>query len=347
MCSNSGSDLLNLAYTYGTTNNNGNLLSQTMTRPGQSWTENYTSYDGVNRLTAASEGSAWSQTYGYDNFGNRAVFTGVVNAYATPTALTQYTNNQWYGSGAGYDSGGNQTALPSRTFTYDGENRLVASTQPNTPAIGYSYDGDGRRVMKNIGGSITTYVYDAQGHLAAEYGAPTDSGTSYVTGDHLGSTRLLTDANGAVKKCYDYYPFGEDIAAGTGGRSSCFANGIYPSNPDALADKFTGKERDAETGLDYFGARYFSGPQGRFTGTDPITATPLHIINPQRWNMYAYALNNPLFIQIPMAGTLSPSTSRSRFGEAMRDSSQSIRTGARNTLALGHRGEANHPLQAR
>jgi len=44
------------------------VLSQTIARPGQTWTESYSSYDGVNRLTAASEGSAWSQTYGYDNF---------------------------------------------------------------------------------------------------------------------------------------------------------------------------------------------------------------------------------------------------------------------------------------
>jgi hypothetical protein len=62
VCSNPGSDLLNLAYTYGTTNNNGNMLSQTVARPGQSWTENYTGYDALNRLTAAAETSGWSQT---------------------------------------------------------------------------------------------------------------------------------------------------------------------------------------------------------------------------------------------------------------------------------------------
>ena len=122
------------------------------------------------------------------------------------------------GTGASYDIAGNQTALPSRGFTYDAENRLVASTQPNMPALSYSYDGDGRRVTKNVGGAITTYVYDAQGQLAAEYGAATDAGTRYLTADHLGSTRVETDAGGVVKKCYDYYPFGEDIAAGTGGR---------------------------------------------------------------------------------------------------------------------------------
>jgi RHS repeat-associated protein len=57
--------------------------------------------------------------------------------------------------------------------------------------------------------------------------------------------------------------------------------------------RFTGKERDAETGLDYFGARYFSGAQGRFTSPDPLlnSGRPWE---PQSWNRYAYVLNNPL-----------------------------------------------------
>ena len=79
--------------------------------------------------------------------------------------------------------------------------------------------------------AIATYVYDAQGQLAAEYDTPTDSGTSYLAADHLGSTRLATDATGAVKKCYDYYLLGEDIASGTGGRSSCFAKRHLSEQP--------------------------------------------------------------------------------------------------------------------
>jgi len=54
---------------------------------------------------------------------------------------------------------------------------------------------------------------------------------------------------------------------------------------------FTGKERDAETGLDYFGARYFSGAQGRFTSPDP---GPYKLEEPQTFNRYAYVNNNPL-----------------------------------------------------
>ena len=55
----------------------------------------------------------------------------------------------------------------------------------------------------------------------------------------------------------------------------------------------TGKLRDNETGLDYFGARYYSGAQGRFTSADPLMASAT-VRNPQTWNRYAYGLNNPL-----------------------------------------------------
>jgi RHS repeat-associated protein len=60
-----------------------------------------------------------------------------------------------------------------------------------------------------------------------------------------------------------------------------------------LAGLFTSKERDAETGLDYFGARYMSSAQGRFTSPDPLMASA-KASNPQTWNRYSYTLNNPL-----------------------------------------------------
>jgi RHS repeat-associated protein len=55
----------------------------------------------------------------------------------------------------------------------------------------------------------------------------------------------------------------------------------------------TGKERDQETGLDYFGARYHSSAQARFSSPDPKSAGA-DLQNPQSWNGYAYVLNNPL-----------------------------------------------------
>jgi RHS repeat-associated protein len=69
----------------------------------------------------------------------------------------------------------------------------------------------------------------------------------------------------------------------------------------AIISHFTGKERDAETGLDYFGARYFSSPQGRFTSPDLIIhpnqskdSFAKFISDPGRWNKYVYVSNNPL-----------------------------------------------------
>jgi RHS repeat-associated protein len=83
------------------------------------------------------------------------------------------------------------------------------------------------------------------------------------------------------------------LGSGVGGRGSC-----YPDPPDANYDsrapqKFTGKERDVETGLDYFLARYYSGAQGRFMRPDDPFVDQFPE-DPQSWNLYAYTRNNPL-----------------------------------------------------
>jgi RHS repeat-associated protein len=62
---------------------------------------------------------------------------------------------------------------------------------------------------------------------------------------------------------------------------------------NGIGSRSTGKERDAETGLDYFGARYLSSPQGRFTSPDPLLNSG-RPDNPQSWNRYSYTFNNPL-----------------------------------------------------
>jgi RHS repeat-associated protein len=187
-----------------------------------------------------------------------------------------------------------------RTFTYDGENRLVGSTQPNTGAIWYSYDGAGRRVQKTVGSTVTTYAYDGSGQLAAEYTNVASAGanTEYLIGDILGSTRAILDGTGAAKEWIDYLPFGEEIPSGVGQRGSGYSGGVYPGSADIASQKFTGKERDAETGLDYFGARYFSAAQGRWTSPDwsavPQPVPYATLSNPQSLNLYQYVLNNPL-----------------------------------------------------
>lgn len=73
--------------------------------------------------------------------------------------------------------------------------------------------------------------------------------------DQLGTPRMIFDKSGSVAnvKRHDYLPFGEELFAGVGGRTT--QNGY---TADTVRQKFTSKERDNETGLDYFGARYYA-----------------------------------------------------------------------------------------
>jgi len=90
-------------------------------------------------------------------------------------------------------------------------------------------------------------------------------------------------------KRHDYLPFGEELFAPTSGRTA--AQG-YASG-DGVRQQFTQKERDVETGLDYFGARYYAGTHGRFTSPDEPLADQSEG-DPQTWNLYSYTSNNPL-----------------------------------------------------
>jgi RHS repeat-associated protein len=192
-------------------------------------------------------------------------------------------------------------------MTYDPEGHLETFQSVSLGVnSAYGYDGEGRRVKKTLGSTTVVYVYDAMGELAAEYGsAAASTGTQFLTADHLGSTRLVTGTGGVVVERHDYAPFGDEVAAqgcaqpiGSTLRSPrCDIAGYGAASGDEL--KFTGKERDGETGLDYFGARYFSGAQGRFTGPDPIYIMPQKVLDPQQWNMYAYVRNNPLRLVDP------------------------------------------------
>ena len=108
----------------------------------------------------------------------------------------------------------------------------------------------------------------------------------YYHTDALGSVRAVTKVvNGQVQVVsrHDYMPFGEEVS---------------PPPPPSEKRLFTGKERDAETGLDYFGARYLRAAQGRFASSDPLIASE-KTTDPQTFNRYAYGLNNPLRFRDP------------------------------------------------
>ncbi|MGI8835346.1 MAG: PA14 domain-containing protein [Pyrinomonadaceae bacterium] len=141
-------------------------------------------------------------------------------------------------------------------------------------------------------------------------GSSSQMAIEWLVADQLGTPRMVFDKTGslATTKRHDYLPFGEELGAGTGGRTT--AQGYSAS--DGVRQHFTSKERDNETGLDYFLARYYSSTQGRFTSPDEFTGGPdelfvlgtgdkekqalpyAEIANPQSINKYTYVYNNPL-----------------------------------------------------
>ena len=265
--SGSPSSIIDLDYTYGTTTNNGNVQSIAYSGGGLTYTQTF-GYDALNRLTTAQEnsGANWSQTNGYDRYGNRWISLGGGSQSLYFTA----TNNRI--TGWSYDNAGNLLNDTIHTYAYDANNKV--NKVNGTSA--YVYDGTGQRVRKLVGENVR-FVYGINGELVAEFSGasgallkeyvygpggllatiePTainTNGTRYTTPDHLGSPRVITNSSSGVVSRHDYMPFGEELGSGVGGRTA----GMGFSVTDGVRQKFTLKERDMETGLDYFGARYW------------------------------------------------------------------------------------------
>lgn len=307
-------NMLDLDFTYGTTGNNGNVMSQTITVPGSPGiqpVQTYT-YDELNRLQAADEKpygwtstnctsdptKCWKQTFTYDRYGNRrfdeanTTFPASFSNQAVTNPTINVSTNRLSSSGYIFDAAGNMlTDALARSFTYDGENKQTEVRNSGGVIGQYMYDGDGKRVKKTVPstGEVTIFVYDVTGKLVGEYStivAPAnDAKVAYLTSDHLGSPRINTDANGAVIARHDYHPFGEEID-GTGGRTT----GLGYAD-DSVRQQFTGYERDAETELDFAQARMFLNRLGRFTTADSVAG---YRRDPQSLNLFCYVVNQPL-----------------------------------------------------
>lgn len=111
----------------------------------------------------------------------------------------------------------------------------------------------------------------------------------WLVSDQLGTPRIILDQSGSLANVsrHDYLPFGEELTT-LGGRSPLLGYG-----GDSVRQKFTSKERDFETALDYFESRYHASNQGRFTSPD-VPLRDQHAELPQSWNLYLYVRNNPL-----------------------------------------------------
>jgi RHS repeat-associated protein len=224
-----------------------------------------------------------------------------------------------------YDANGSMTADLQNQYLYDAEGRVCAVQIPSAPSlpsqmVQYLYDAEGNRIAK---GNITQwscdgdtfsltneYVLDQGGEQVTEFdGSPNGGkwihtnayaggrliatydnlGVHYQLADWLGTRRAQVSPAGAIEETCQSLPFGDQL--------NCVQTSLATAN-DATEHHFTGKERDAESGLDYFGARYYGSNMGRWMSPDwsakedPVPYAKLD--NPQSLNLYGYVLNNPL-----------------------------------------------------
>jgi RHS repeat-associated protein len=272
---------------------NGNVMGITNNRD-TTRSQNF-SYDALNRIaTAYTSGNLWGETFQIDPWSN----LNKILAYSgkpQPENLNQMAGNNNRFTGMSYDAAGNLLNDGASTYFYDAESRIQTGA-----GVTYTYDGDGRRVQKSSGklywygvGSDPLDETDAAGNtnntsfneyifFNGKRIARRDSSSNvfYYFADHLGTSRDIVQA-GQSSPCYDadFYPFGGERVI----TNTC------PQNY-----KFTGKERDAESGLDYFGARYDSSQLGRFISPDSLGILTGQTGDPQGLNLYSYVQNNPI-----------------------------------------------------
>jgi RHS repeat-associated protein len=317
-CPSTVGNIMHKVYAFNAgSSDNGNVLSITNclnTTRSQSFT-----YDSLNRIASGqSSGPQWGEVYTIDAWGNLTSRGGISGkTYSEPLAYSATPQNQ-LSPGFLYDTAGNMTGNQGTPLVYDDENRLVWTSQYR-----YIYDGDGNRVEKCVAGSATTAcptsgtngtLYwmgtgsaaldesDLSGNMLEQYvffngtrvarrDVSTDTIHFYFS-DHLGTHAVVENATGtAFEQDIDYYPYGgveEDYC------TACVAQHY----------KFTGKERDSESGLDMFGARYYGSSLGRFMTPDwssaPTAVPYASFENPQSLNLYGYTKNNPTTLTDPI-----------------------------------------------
>jgi RHS repeat-associated protein len=236
----------------------------------------------------------------YDRYGNRwqqNPYTGTCGSDQRTYTMNGANTNNNRMDGASYDALGNLLANPvpgGASYTYDAESRLTQVVNGGVTTK-YLYDAEGRRVAKLSGSTVTNeYLFDTEGNQQIELnGSGTVLHTNLYAGgkllatyqgtntyfhftDWLGTRRYEANSAGALSETCTNLPFGDS--------QSC------TGTPDATEQHFTSKEHDTESGLDYFGARYYANVLGRFNSADP---GPYIAADPQTWNRYAYSRNDP------------------------------------------------------
>ncbi|HRV06872.1 MAG TPA: RHS repeat-associated core domain-containing protein [Acidobacteriota bacterium] len=297
--------VLNLAASFSgpSGRNNGNVFQVT---DAFDTNGNFTyTYDYLNRLVSSSGPGSVLLQMTYDRWGNKsqaATGAGPHKPLSFPTG--SYDKNRISSSGYMYDEAGNLVAEPAdawtgrgaMTYQYDAESRIQSTGGAAT--VTYAYDGQGRRVKKTADGQTRYYYYDPLGNPVWEYTTQWETYDLYFNGklvftntaamnpstvwlhaDHLGTVRVKSNASGQAiaGTRLHYFPFGERVNVKT----------------DPVKYEFTGKERDDDTQLGYFGARYYANTLGRFAHPD-IAGADQSSGDPRSWNLFDYVRNNPL-----------------------------------------------------
>jgi RHS repeat-associated protein len=262
----------------------------TMTSPQLGLTRWTYGYDDLGRLTSAvnSADATRNQTFAYDAVG-RMLTNSKRSTYSYdalhPHAVVAAGTDTY-----AYDANGDMVAGAGRSYQYDDAHRPVALTVGGTTTR-FGYDAQGVRVVKQspagttvylgslaeitgLGAGCTTTKYYFAGSLrvARRDGA----GMTYFHTDHLGSTRLLSNAAGQEVQRYEYGPYGRVLQS-------------PGSRPDA--HQFTGQKVEDEAGLMFYSARYYDADLGRFVQADSVNPDPN---NPLALDPYSYAYGNPI-----------------------------------------------------
>ncbi len=288
-----------------TWNANGTLAALGITDPFNAANQQTCSYgyDDLARLQGVNCGSAWSQAFGYDAFGNLTK-SGSVSFQPTYNAATNRMLTL-PGFTPTYDANGNTLTDSLHTYAWDAEGHAVT-----IDSVGLTYDALGRMVEQQNGSSYTQILYSPtggklalmNGQIVTKAFIPLPAGATavYTSGptlsyfrhpDWLGSSRFASTPGRTMYYSGAYAPFGETYAeAGTADRS------------------FTGQNQDtiqgSTTGLYDFLFREYA-QYGRWISPDPAGLGAVNIGNPQTWNSYAYVWNNPTNATDPL-GLFTP-----------------------------------------
>jgi len=288
-----------LAYTYDAVSNV-KSITDSAGAGAQSATLTGLNYDDLHRLTALTHpGAQGTRSFTYSAIGNTTLNgeagAGAYN-YGAGEQLPHAVRSA-NGKSYAYDGAGNMVSRGGQHLVYDAENRLVEVRTNGAVLATFGYDAEGMRLWKETSTNTQVWIgstYEEKNGKAlfhvfagtrrvvsldsvALAGASTNEVYHYYHPDHLGSTTTLTDRNGALVERTVNSAYGREWSTS----GSAFR----------LSNRFTGQVADDETGLYYYGARYYDPELARFIQPDTIIPD---IGNPQSWNRYSYTLNNPL-----------------------------------------------------